>query len=179
VIGHLVVGNTYPLVRVVGKVMRQKGDVTRASYLESIRRADQDEPRRLVAVLVDSFDHPKGLGRVIKDPDQLVDNMIHELDIRRSVDKPRPFEGDALVAALEALPHVSGKFFDPAANAKGLSLAATDVPWSHQHGDDPVVRGPAEQLLLAVSGRATGFAGLEGDGVALLRSRVLPATAAA
>jgi uncharacterized protein (TIGR03083 family) len=179
VIGHLVVGNTYPLVRIVAKVARQRGDVPRASYLESIRRADQDEPRRLVEELVASFEHPRGLGRIIKNPDQLVDNMIHELDIRRSVGKPHPFEPDAMAAALEALPHISSKFFDPAANARGLSLVATDLPWSHEHGHDPVVRGTGEQLLLAVGGREAGFDGLEGDGVALLRSRVRPATAAA
>lgn len=52
----------------------------------------------------------------------------------------------------------------------GLRLVATDVTWSA--GDGPVVEGPAESLILAMSGRPAGLDDLTGKGMALLSSRV-------
>jgi uncharacterized protein (TIGR03083 family) len=55
---------------------------------------------------------------------------------------------------------------------RGLRLVATDTGWAH--GDGPDVTGPALSLLLAMTGRAAGLAGLSGDGASLLGQR-LPA----
>ena len=52
----------------------------------------------------------------------------------------------------------------------GLRLRAGDVDWVH--GDGPEVRGTGLSLLSAMTGRRAGLAGLEGDGVAELGSRM-------
>jgi hypothetical protein len=52
----------------------------------------------------------------------------------------------------------------------GLTLRATDADWST--GTGPEVSGPALALLLAMTGRPAGLAGLSGDGVGMLQSRM-------
>jgi hypothetical protein len=51
----------------------------------------------------------------------------------------------------------------------GLTLRATDIPWSF--GSGPEVSGPGEALLMAMCGRKVALADLTGDGVAVLRGR--------
>ena len=53
----------------------------------------------------------------------------------------------------------------------GVRLVATDTGWTR--GVGAPVRGRAEALLLAISGRRVAFDELDGGGVALLRQRVL------
>ena len=50
-----------------------------------------------------------------------------------------------------------------------VTFHATDVGWTS--GSGPTVEGPAEPMVLAMTGRLVGFDSLEGDGVASLRSR--------
>jgi hypothetical protein len=52
----------------------------------------------------------------------------------------------------------------------GLRLVATDIDWSY--GTGPEVTGPSLPLLLAMTGRSAGLAGLGGAGLATLRSRM-------
>ena len=50
---------------------------------------------------------------------------------------------------------------------RGLRLIATDLDWSAGHG--PVIRGPGEALLLAMTGRVGAVADeLQGPGLAQL-----------
>lgn len=53
---------------------------------------------------------------------------------------------------------------------RGLRLVATDI--DHAVGGGPEVRGPAEALILAGSGRPAGLPELEGDGVRVLAVRI-------
>jgi probable F420-dependent oxidoreductase len=52
----------------------------------------------------------------------------------------------------------------------GLRFEATDADWSH--GEGALVRGSADSLRGILSGESTDLHGLEGDGVAILRSRL-------
>ena len=97
------------------------------------------------------------------------DKLIHNQDIRRPLDLPRSIPTDHLVAALDALPSIGG-FLKSKGNAAGLRLVATDV--DHTVGNGPEVRGPAEAIILAVSGRPVALPELTGDGVDTLRSRI-------
>jgi hypothetical protein len=56
----------------------------------------------------------------------------------------------------------------------GLALSATDLPFSF--GSGAAVNGPAEALLLAMTGRPIALGDLTGDGVAVLRARIAPGT---
>ena len=52
----------------------------------------------------------------------------------------------------------------------GLRFEATDLDWTA--GSGPTVRGTAEALMLALTGRPVVLAELAGDGVAALRRRL-------
>jgi hypothetical protein len=54
--------------------------------------------------------------------------------------------------------------------ARGLTLVATDLDWSH--GTGPQVRGTGEALLMAIAGRADPINELSGPGKSLLAKRI-------
>ena len=54
--------------------------------------------------------------------------------------------------------------------ARGLRVQANDVAFAR--GDGPLVSGPGEALLLALSGRVVALDELAGEGLVTLRSRV-------
>jgi uncharacterized protein (TIGR03083 family) len=95
--------------------------------------------------------------------------VIHGQDIRRPLGIERVIPVDHLTAALDAMPRIGG-FLKSKRVAKGLRLVATDV--DHTVGDGPEVRGPAEAIVLALSGRPVGLPELQGAGVATLRDRI-------
>ncbi|HUZ39442.1 MAG TPA: maleylpyruvate isomerase family mycothiol-dependent enzyme [Streptosporangiaceae bacterium] len=95
--------------------------------------------------------------------------VVHGEDIRRPAGLPGTVADGAANACLEMYTKASfpvgGK-----KRIRGLRLAATDTGWSY--GAGPEVSGPALSLLLAMTGRAAGLAGLSGDGAAVLSQRV-------
>ena len=54
--------------------------------------------------------------------------------------------------------------------AAGLTLRATDTPWSA--GSGPEVSGPGVSLALAITGRRAALTDLSGDGVGTLSDRM-------
>ena len=59
--------------------------------------------------------------------------------------------------------------FVPKRRPTGLRFEATDVDWTW--GSGPLIRGTAEAVMLALTGRRAALADLSGDGVAELQSR--------
>ncbi len=98
----------------------------------------------------------------------LTDGLIHQQDIRRPLGRPRQIPAErvrqALAFALSAPPLLG------AWRARGLSLVADDVDWTH--GSGPEVSGPGEAVLMAVAGRPQALSDLTGDGVAVLARRM-------
>lgn len=97
----------------------------------------------------------------------LLDAMIHQQDIRRALDVPRAIPEHRLRAALYAalrMPLTRGAW-----RARGLRLVAEDVHWSFGAGQ--AVAAPGEVLLMALAGRSTALADLEGSGVEAFRAR--------
>ena len=90
--------------------------------------------------------------------------------MRRPLGMPRVIPPDRLIALLDVAPAYGG--FRSKQRARGLRLEATDVDWSF--GSGPEVHGPAEALLMALSGRPVALAELAGDGVPTLTARVNP-----
>jgi uncharacterized protein (TIGR03083 family) len=104
----------------------------------------------------------------LKLPGVLTELAVHASDIAGGVGTPFALPVDTYVAALDHVKNVQ-----PVLGTKkriaGLTLRATDAAWST--GSGPAVEGPAQQLLLAVTGRRSGLEQLSGDGLATLRAR--------
>lgn len=96
---------------------------------------------------------------------QLAELLIHHQDIRRAIDRRREVPQVALVRCLDFCLSRKGDVAVAGARsrASGLRLVATDAPWEWGRGGE--VSGPAEALLLALSGRTAAIADLAGDGL--------------
>ncbi len=97
-----------------------------------------------------------------------MDQVVHRFDIAIPLGLRTDVSEELLLAALSAMPSIEG-FIESKERARGLRLEATDLEWTS--GDGPVVRGPAEALVLALSGRPCALARCAGEGVALLAAR--------
>lgn len=111
---------------------------------------------------------PRGITAAFGGRIALTDGLIHHQDIRRALGVPRQVPTERLLVALpfslRALALPSRR------DTRGLRLAATDLDWTHGHG--PEVRGPGEALLMAIAGRKTALADIEGPGAPVLAERV-------
>ena len=171
VVSHMCVGYTTPMLPLLRDLARYRFNVPKASYAESIAFGSAHTPAEILAVLDDIHTNnvKKGIAKVIKPTEGLVDHLIHHQDIRRPLGLPRAMPEDRLVAALDVVPGLGG-FVAAKQRVAGLRLVATDVDWSH--GEGPEVRGPGEAILLAASGRPATLDELQGDGVGTLRDRL-------
>jgi uncharacterized protein (TIGR03083 family) len=95
--------------------------------------------------------------------------VTHTEDITRPLGLDHRPQPDAVVACLDLYKKAN---FPVGAKKRiaGLHLKATDVDWIY--GDGPEVSGPALSLVMIMTGRAAGLDGVEGAGVADLRSRM-------
>ncbi|AZL10479.1 maleylpyruvate isomerase family mycothiol-dependent enzyme [Brevibacterium aurantiacum] len=100
----------------------------------------------------------------------LTDVIVYGLDIRWPLGLPDQLQDEradvALTAAMKAPASVVKKGV-----LDGLQFEATDMDW--KHGSGPAVLGPTPALLLAITGRAEAVSSLNGDGVELLKHRLL------
>lgn len=175
VLAHLYGGATFSLASHLTAVARHGFSVPRASKANAIAIADRYEAFDM-AVAVRRFAAEyaagganRGIVRLIKPRDLLVDQLVHHQDIRRPLGLPRAIPLDRLTAALDAAPAVAG-FVKAKGRAKGLLFVATDLDW--HAGSGPLVRGPGEAILLALTGRPALLNELTGDGVDVLRKRL-------
>jgi uncharacterized protein (TIGR03083 family) len=171
VISHMCVGYTTPMPAMVAKVARRGFNVPKASLEESVAFGTAHTPAEILTVFdaVQRDNIRRGIAKVIKPAESLVDHLIHHQDVRRPLGRPRAMPEDRLVAALGVIPGLGG-FVGAKKRVAGLRLVAADVGWSH--GDGPEVSGSGEAILLAASGRGVAINELSGDGVGLLRTRV-------
>ena len=100
----------------------------------------------------------------------LLDVTVHHMDMRWPQKDPPEIDRSVALTLLNFL--ISGNVVLEIATPKSFQnvrLEADDLRWNY--GDGPVVRGPADALILAMVGRPAGLDRLTGDGVAVLRSR--------
>jgi uncharacterized protein (TIGR03083 family) len=176
VVSHMCVGYTTPMPTMLAKVARRRFNVPKASYAESVAFASARTPAEILAVLdeIHTTNLKRGIAKVIKPAEGLVDHLIHHQDIhhqdiRRPLGMPREMPADRLVAALDVVPGLNG-FVGSKKRTAGLRLVAIDVDWTH--GDGPEVQGTGEAILLVASGRPVALDELLGDGVGTLRDRL-------
>lgn len=170
VLAHLVVPLEVGLPRFLLAMLVSRGNFDRANVRLTRELAARPAPE-LAEVLrskADSRFTPPGSGPEAP----LTDLVVHGLDVRRPLGLPREIPAERLRTALAfavASP-VGGAATKGALG--GLRFEAEDLDWSS--GSGPVVRGPADELLLAVTGRTTALDSLGGDGLPTLRSRLAP-----
>jgi uncharacterized protein (TIGR03083 family) len=165
VVGHMVSETTLTIPKVVAGALMSGFRINRFIAIDARRRGSVD-----TAVLLEDFrtavptrTHLRGLTSL----SMLVDIVIHSLDIRRPLNAARTVpESRAVLVAADLR---SSRFFPGRRLFAGLRVEATDADWSA--GEGPVVRGPIEELILAMSGRPGGLDQLQGEGSAAVCDR--------
>ncbi len=166
---HLVTGYLFRPEQ-LEEAVAQVGSVPEAAKLGAIEFASTHE----APAIVEAFERhagqpePTGIAAIIPPPDLFVDQVVHHFDVAIPLGLPAYVSEEQLAAALDTMPLIEG-FIGSRERARGLRLEATDLGWTW--GDGPVVRGPAEAILLALSGRPCGVERCEGEGVDLLSAR--------
>jgi uncharacterized protein (TIGR03083 family) len=171
VIGHICLGSTTSPFKLPVLIAPYRFNVARASSEESFKYGEEHSPADMLSTfdrVLLTRDRP-GLGKVAAPREWFVDKLIHNQDIRRPLGLPRRIPDEHLVTAMDVLPGI-GSFLQSKRHTKGLRFTATDL--GHSVGDGPEVRGTAEALVLAMSGRPATLDELEGDGLEALRTRI-------
>jgi uncharacterized protein (TIGR03083 family) len=171
VISHMCLGYTTPMPVMVAKVAKAGFNVDKASKVESIAFGSSHSAAEILAIFdtIHRQNIRRGIARIIKAQEGLVDHLVHHQDIRRPLGLPRAMPEDRLRAALDVVPGLAG-FVKAKQRTAGLRLVAEDLDWSH--GDGPEVRGTGEDVLLVATGRRAALDELKGEGVDTLRQRM-------
>ena len=107
----------------------------------------------------------------------LTDILVHTQDIARPLGILVPVASEHVDPALTfCVTRKSNQQFAPARRYAGVRLIASDLKW--KYGNGPEVSGPAIDLLLALTGRSSALSNLEGEGVAMLSTRLARTTQA-
>ncbi len=166
---HIVTGYIFTPEQ-VAEVAAQLGSVLEAAKRGAIEFASIHEAPAIVEAFERNVAQPEptGIAAVIPPPELFVDQVVHRLDVAIPLGLPADVSEELLIAALSLMPSIEG-LIGSKARASGLRLEATDVDWAWGRG--PAVRGSANALLLALSGRPCGVEMCEGDGVELLAAK--------
>lgn len=162
VAGHLAI-DAVPLHRYVLSAFRNpSADRLNTHYVVAARSLPPDRLVERLSVSAPSSWMTRFFPRLA-----LADHLVHQQDIRRPLGMQRSIDADRLRLVLDR----PDPFARPGRFVEGLRFVATDLPW--EKGTGPVVRGSGEALALATVGRAAVLDELDGDGVALLRDRLV------
>lgn len=137
--------------RYISRDARWRGAVPVANLLEDFRG------------IVPARTHLPGLSSLA----MLNDIVIHQMDIRRALDKPRCIPNRRTIPVAADL--WTNRFFPGPEVFRGLRAVATDAPWTAGYGPDVI--GTIEALILTLAGRFVAIDQLEGQGIVVLRER--------
>jgi uncharacterized protein (TIGR03083 family) len=137
--------------RYISNDARRRGAIPAANLLEDFRG------------VVPACTHLPGLSSLA----MLNDIVIHQMDIRRALDKPRRIPNRRTIPVAADL--WTNRFFPGSKLFRGLRAVATDAAWTAGQGPD--VTGPIEALILTLAGRFIALDQLQGKGIATLRIR--------
>ena len=111
---------------------------------------------------------PQGLATIFAGRLALLDVTIHQQDIRRPLGLARQIPADRLRPVLDD--SLRSPELPAWRIARGLHLSTSDLDWSHGSGAE--VSGPAEAILMAITGRACAVGELTGPGQPVLAARL-------
>lgn len=169
VVAHLTFTTRATVPAVVRAAVRARGSFDRMEIDVARDRSARFTPAELVAQLRESAGTSRrfpGSGPM----DPLMDLVIHGQDIARPLGREYRSPAGVVVASLAYV--AANRFMGGPRRVAGLELVASDAEWST--GNGPQVCGPAEDLLLAVSGRPAALPALTGPGIPMLTSRLAP-----
>jgi uncharacterized protein (TIGR03083 family) len=160
VAAHLVMPMVTSIPRFVAAMLAARGNFDKANIGLTARVADRhgDDVAGLLRANAASRFTPPGFGPIAP----LTDVIIHGQDIRRPLGLRREIDPERQRAVLDFL-------VTPAAKRgftrtmPGIRWKATDLEWSH--GDGAEVEGPAEAIMVTLTGRRAALAELSGEGV--------------
>ena len=152
VVAHII-GND----RDLGHLWQTRGDIDAANALSVAKRHDVPVQQLLAELAEIAPVH--GVSRLFAGA-LLMDNWVHQEDIRRPLGRARPQNPARLRWILRCAR------LTPYSRAKELRVVATDLDLAFGRG--PEVRGPAASLIMAVVGRHGAERELEGPGLAFL-----------
>jgi len=159
VVAHLALGDrqfTATVLRVIGA----RGDFDRVTAEMARERALRYRPAELVAQLRETAGRPRRFP--MSSPlDPLTDILVPGQDIARPLGRHRAMPAARVVPALQRV--WRAPFLGTAKRFRGIRFVASDADWSGGEGPQEL-RGPAGDLLLVVTGRPAGLAGLQGSG---------------
>jgi uncharacterized protein (TIGR03083 family) len=153
-VGRLAVGmiaSGFRLNRWIGKDARRRGAAPVPEILGDYR------------AILSSRRHLASLSSM----SMLEDIVVHQLDIRRPLDRGRCVSEQRMIVVASDL-HAN-RFFPGSKLFQDLRITASDAAWSA--GDGPEVTGPIEALVLSLSGRFVALNELNGEGVPTMRHR--------
>ncbi|MEZ0364071.1 maleylpyruvate isomerase family mycothiol-dependent enzyme [Mycobacterium sp. pUA109] len=159
VAAHLVTPLITPMRKAVVAVAKARGDLDKAiiAMTASVARRHGDNLPALLRQHANNRFQPPLIGPMAP----LTEVTIHGQDIRRPLGLSRTFTPAQQLAILDFLTSPAAKRAFRR-NTTKVRWEATDLGWSH--GDGPAVRGPAEAIMLALTGRRAALADLRGDG---------------
>ncbi len=167
VAAHLAWASVDPPLAMVSGLLRTRLDVNRLND-ENARRWSRRGPTAVLEQLrANAASGAKPFG--VPWPAPVVDAVVHELDVRRPLGRPRPvpepvfrLTADFLLAARWPLPVLLGG--SPRHRVRGVRLVATGSTWTA--GQGPEVHAAPESLLLLLAGRTVGADEFAGPGAA-------------
>ena len=100
----------------------------------------------------------------------LADLVLHDLDVRIPLGIARQIPEERLAVTFHHLGFMPSPGYAVGSRLRGLRFETTDTGWTA--GAGLLVRGPAQAVVLAMSGRTAAWADLTGDGTGCLRQRI-------
>ena len=168
VAGHLLAAVDAPPTPLLPLVLRSRFNIHRANSRLAVLMAERPAAE-LAAGLRDNAENPFK-PPIVGHPGQLTDLQVHGQDMRRPLGLPHGLRLDRLRESLDFLVGGRAVGFAPKRRLAGLRFEATDADWSWGRG--PVLAGPAEALMMAMTGRSVALADLDGPGTPVLRNRL-------
>ena len=169
VAAHLAWAPVDPPWAIVAGFLRARLDVNRLNDENARRWAQRGRPAVLEQLRATATSGATPFG--VPWPAPVADAVLHELDVRRPLGRPRPIEeglfrlaADFLLAARWPLPVLVGG--DPQQRVGGVRLVAEGTGWAA--GTGPEVHAAPESLLLLLAGRRVAREELRGPGAAQL-----------
>ena len=167
VAAHLVVPLEVSIPRFMLTMLACRGSFDRANVRLAREQARRpfDEIIEVLRRKAGSRFTPPGAGPEAP----LTDVLVHGADIRWPLGLTRDIPEARLAKSLTSLTGTASGLA-PRGALRELRFEAEDIDWAH--GSGPVVRGKADALLLAISGRTAALASLSGEGVSTLGARL-------
>jgi uncharacterized protein (TIGR03083 family) len=169
VVGHILYGQELKLWTLPWKLARFGFSSDRSGAHYSIERAAGRTPDELLRDF-DARDPWAGTSKVFPAHLNLMDRLVHHQDIRRALGRQRDVPIERTEPLLPYLPKL-GQVFRSKKRMRGLRFEAVDTDWSHGDAGAPVVKGPAEAILMSTLGRGQALDDCSGEGVRVLAER--------